>query len=178
MFFSAQRDALSPTTAKKGWLGGWFGGKKDAGPAPPAVHKGKLGDKLSLYYDPETKKWVNPNATAEEKAASAAKATPPPPRAGPPMGMAPPTLPPSPAVGGESGPPTPLGMGMGGGPPAGVPLPPSAPGSAPPSRPPTGLGGANNLDDLLGGAGSRKAGGTTRAKKGKGSRYVDVMAKT
>jgi len=61
--------------------------------------------------------------------------------------------------------------------PAGVPLPPSAPGSAPPSRPPTGLGGADNLDDLLGGPGPRKAGATARAKKGKGSRYVDVMAK-
>lgn len=96
------------------------------------------------------------------------------------MGMAaPPTLPPSPAMGGGSGTSTPGVGGLGGGPPpAGVPLPPSAPGSAPPSRPPTGLGGANDLDDLLGGPGPRKAGGATaRAKKGKGSRYVDVMAK-
>lgn len=191
----AQRDADAKAAKKSGgWFGGgWFGGKKDAGPAAPVVHKGKLGEKLSLYYDPETKKWVNPNATEEEKAASAAKATPPPPRAGPPMGgaasgppmgaakMPPAAFPPTPGMGASpvpslpgSGPPTRPGSAA-----VGMPLPPSAPGSAPPSRPPTsasGAGGVATLDDLLGGPPGPRAGGAAR-KKGKGSRYVDVMAK-
>ncbi|KAK6074287.1 COPII coat assembly protein SEC16 [Seiridium cupressi] len=46
--------------------------------------------------------------------------------------------------------------------------------SAPPSRPSTSLSNASSIDDLLGAAGPRKAGGK---KPRKGGRYIDVMAK-
>lgn len=53
--------------------------------------------------------------------------------------------------------------------------PPSGPPSAPPSRPATGMGGASNIDDLIGAPQARKGGTIKKAKKGRG--YVDVMAK-
>lgn len=69
--------AASP---KSTWLGGWFSRKKDS-PAPaeqskpgesPKVHKAKLGEGMSLVYDPVTKKWTNPNGSMpEEKKLSA-----------------------------------------------------------------------------------------------------------
>jgi hypothetical protein len=49
-------------------------------------------------------------------------------------------------------------------------------GQGPPtSRPPTSLSNSSSIDDLLGAAGPRKAGGAKKAKRG--ARYVDVMNK-
>lgn len=65
---------------KSGWLGGWFGGKKKEAPAPKEgdakVHKAKLGEGMSLVYDPVTKKWTNPKGNMPEESKSGA---PPPP---------------------------------------------------------------------------------------------------
>ena len=78
---TAQKDKAPQLNAKKsGWLGGWFGGKKDGDAAqatPNAPIKAKLGEQSSFYYDPEKKRWIdkkNPDATP------AATATPPPPK--------------------------------------------------------------------------------------------------
>ncbi|KAK4505398.1 hypothetical protein PRZ48_003361 [Zasmidium cellare] len=116
---------------KKGWLGGWFGGKKDE--SMPTVHRAKLGEENSFYYDENLKKWVNKKGGAD--AATPAAATPPPPRAGPPSravsGMGPPSGPPS-RVGSQSGIV---------GPPMGARPPPSTAGSAmgsPSMGPPSG----------------------------------------
>ena len=45
-----------------------------------------------------------------------------------------------------------------------------------PPRPPTSLSNSSSIDDLLGAAGPRKAGGAKKAKRG--ARYVDVMGKS
>lgn len=59
-----------------------MGSKKDTQQesTPNKPIRAKLGEPNSFYYDPELKRWVNKNASAEE---TAKKATPPPPRATP-----------------------------------------------------------------------------------------------
>ena len=183
---------------KKGWFGGWFGGKKEQMPGPGPV-RAKLGEQNSFYFDKDLNKWVNKKGGAD--AATPAASTPPPPR-GPPSRVAsaaasgPPSMgPPSRAASGSgSRPPTSSGPPMGSGPPSGPPsrvgtpasmsgAPPgvlSGPGAAglmPPPRPSSSLSHASSLDDLLGGppsAGGKKA--TVKGGKKKGGRYVDVMA--
>jgi hypothetical protein len=120
---------------KKGWLTGWFGGRKDANASPGPI-KAKLGEQNQFYFDKDLGKWVNKAAGAE--AATPAAATPPPPR-GPPgrtmsAGMHPP-----PSF--SSGPPSRASSGMGPPPPPGGAVrPPTSgsgpgfPGSGPPSR--------------------------------------------
>ncbi|CAK4032626.1 Hypothetical predicted protein [Lecanosticta acicola] len=179
----AERDKAKSGGQKKGWLpsvGGWFGGgaKKDA--HMPTVHKAKLGEENSFYYDEQLKKWVNKKGGAE--AATPAAATPPPPKcppgravsaamgppSGPPsrvssgIGLAgrPPPGPPSSMGGTPSGPPSRSGTPASGD--SGLPMPAgvaalngsgsgSRPPSAPPSRPATSMSNASSLDDLLGG---------------------------
>ena len=188
---------------KKGWFGGWFGGKKDQMPGPGPV-RAKLGEQSSFYFDKDLNKWVNKKGGSE--AATPAASTPPPPRGppsrvasaavpgppsmGPPsrnvsgsnlsaMGSRPPTSsgPPMSGGSGSSNPPsrtgTPASMGNA---PPGVLSGPGAAGLMPPPRPSSSLSHASSLDDLLGGpptAGAKK--GTVKGKK-KGGRYVDVMA--
>ncbi|KAK3719688.1 vesicle coat component [Vermiconidia calcicola] len=122
---------------KKGWLTGWWGGKKDPDAAPGPI-RAKLGEESSFYYDENLKKWVNKKGGPE--AATPVAATPPPPR-GPASrvastgAMGPPSGPPSRAASGTpmsgiaatSRPPT---SGSG----AGFSKPPSGPPSGPPSR--------------------------------------------
>ena len=183
---------------KKGWFGGWFGGKKEQMPGPGPV-RAKLGEENSFYFDKDLNKWVNKKGGAD--AANPAASTPPPPR-GPPSRVAsaaasgPPSMgPPSRAASGSgSRPPTSSGPPLGSGPPSGPPsrvgtpasiggAPPgvlNGPGAAglmPPPRPSSSLSHASSLDDLLGGppsAGGKKA--TVKGGKKKGGRYVDVMA--
>ncbi|TKA22203.1 hypothetical protein B0A50_08315 [Salinomyces thailandicus] len=183
---AAEADAVrsnsgSGQDGKKGWLSGWFGGKKD--PAASAdlnsnkPVRAKLGEQNSFYYDEKLKKWVNGKAGPEDSAQAAqAAATPPPPRAGPPSRVAS-GLAAAPPLSASSTPP--LGMGppsrpstsasAAAAPPLHLSNPPSrittpaqdASGvglglstdlpSGPPSRPPTGLSTASSLDDLLGG---------------------------
>lgn len=84
---------------KKGWLTGWFGGKKDPNAAPGPI-RAKLGEESSFYFDKDLGKWVNKKGGAE--AAAPVAATPPPPK-GPPsriasaggVGIGPPSGPPS-----------------------------------------------------------------------------------
>jgi hypothetical protein len=189
---------------KKGWLSGWFGGKKD-GTASPGPIKAKLGEENSFYYDENLKKWVNKKAGPE--AATQVAATPPPPK-GPSRvasaAMGPPSGPPSRASSGTglSGPPMrppTSGSGpafSGSGPPSGPPSRTGTPGSnpasessqpaatgvngdsapplAPPIRPSSTLSTASSIDDLLAGPPGSRKGGTLKGKK-KGQRYVDVM---
>ncbi|CAK7271974.1 vesicle coat component [Sporothrix epigloea] len=192
--------------AKKGWgISSWWS-KKDAGLGssggsgggsgsgssggnnePPKAVKANLGEKSTFYFDPELKRWVNKNASPEDRAATStpppppprsntqsASSTPPPPAPGPNFGA---PLPPS--IGGAAAgitPPVPSGSAP--------PMMPStmartasmaSVSSGPPTRPSTSMSNATSIDDLLGSApGPRKAG----AKKGrKSGRYVDVMAK-
>lgn len=181
---------------KKGWFGGWFGGKKEQMPGPGPV-RAKLGEQNSFYFDKDLNKWVNKKGGAD--AATPAASTPPPPR-GPPSRVAsaaasgtPSMGPPSRAASGAgSRPPTSSGPPLGSGPPSGPPsragtpasmsgAPPGAAlngaaGLMPPPRPSSSLSHASSLDDLLGGppsAGVKKS--TVKGKK-KGGRYVDVMA--
>jgi hypothetical protein len=184
---------------KKGWFGGWFGGKKDqmpgAGSAPGPI-RAKLGEQSSFYFDKDLNKWVNKKGGAD--AATPAASTAPPPR-GPPSRVASAATPGPPSMGSPSR----AASGAGSRPPtsSGPPLPPSGPpsrvgtpasvGSAPPGalsgpgaaglmpppRPSSSLSHASSLDDLLGGppsAGGKK--GTVKGGKKKGGRYVDVMA--
>jgi len=91
----AERDKTKAAGGKKGWLGGWFGGKKESQDMP-TVHRAKLGEENSFYYDEDLKKWVNKKGGPE--AAAPAAATPPPPRGAPgrgPSGMGPPSGPPT-----------------------------------------------------------------------------------
>jgi hypothetical protein len=185
---------------KKGWFGGWFGGKKEQMPgAGTGPVRAKLGEQNSFYFDKDLNKWVNKKGGAD--AATPAASTPPPPR-GPPSRVAsaaasgPPSMgPPSRAASGAgSRPPTSSGPPLGSGPPSGPPSrvgtpasigsgPPgvlNGPGAAglmPPPRPSSSLSHASSLDDLLGGppsAGAKKS--TVKGSKKKGGRYVDVMA--
>jgi hypothetical protein len=182
---------------KKGWFGGWFGGKKEQMPGNGPV-RAKLGEQNSFYWDKDLNKWVNKKGGAD--AATPAASTPPPPR-GPPSRVASGATSGSPTIGppsrsasaAGSRPPTSSGLPIGGGPPSGPPsrvgtpaavgsAPPgilNAPGAAglmPPPRPSSSLSHASSLDDLLGApsAGGRK--GTVKGGKKKGGRYVDVMA--
>lgn len=169
----AERDRQAKEQRKSsGWFGGWFGGKKD--PNAPVVHKAKLGEENSFYYDPEQKRWINKKAPETSQPASS---TPPPPRAKPAptstlasgVGLAPPSRSATPARSDASG-----GSGEGHG---GSMAPPSGPGtgppSNPPSRPPTSLSNASSIDDMLA-PGPRRGGG---AKRGKKRQVVDVMSK-
>ncbi|KAL9084658.1 MAG: hypothetical protein Q9159_005088 [Coniocarpon cinnabarinum] len=172
----AERDRKEKEARKaSGWFGGWFGGKKD--PNAPTVHKAKLGEENSFYFDPDLKRWVNKKAPASEQSSTAG--TPPPPKAAP--------KPPGPTSNPSLGPPsrsaTPArsdaSNGSGGEAPPGVATggPPSlggaGPPSNPPSRPPMSMSNASNgvIDDLLQPGGRR--GGT--AKKGKRRQVVNVM---
>ncbi|KAL2025113.1 hypothetical protein VTK56DRAFT_115 [Thermocarpiscus australiensis] len=125
--------------AKKGWgLTSWFrgGAKKETQEesTPNKPVKAKLGEPNSFYYDPELKRWVNKNASAEDNAAK--KATPPPPKAtprsassspAPPPRTASPGLPPSgPDAGRASAPPVGPPRAGTAPPPAGAGLAPSA----------------------------------------------------
>lgn len=123
----AQKDKAPQLNAKKsGWLGGWFGGKKDGDAAQGNLNapiRAKLGEQSSFYYDPVKKRWVdkkNPDATP------AATATPPPPK-----GLA------SRAV---SGPPPPRPVSTSTPPVPPLPMATSTP-PTPSSKPPT----SNNL---------------------------------
>ncbi|CCG82131.1 COPII coat assembly protein sec-16 [Taphrina deformans PYCC 5710] len=165
---------------KSGWLGGWFGGKKKE-PAPAAdgevkVHKAKLGEGMSLVYDPVTKKWTNPKGAMPEETKTSA---PPPPM------MAKKAV--NPAMQESKAQPAPVHAGT----------PPMS--SPAPSRPPGGLAPGTigrklpQADDDLaamlgtgpaprraasGSMGPPAAPGTAsmRAKKGKpAKRYVDVF---
>ncbi|KAG8717514.1 hypothetical protein FRC09_014145 [Ceratobasidium sp. 395] len=60
---------LKPTSS---WIGRWWSRKDNDSPAPV---KANLGDQMSLVYDKELKRWINPNAPKPEPVA----ATPPPP---------------------------------------------------------------------------------------------------
>lgn len=194
---AAEADAKRDREAKEarrssGWLSGWF--KKD--PNAPTVHKAKLGEESSFYFDPETKKWVNKKGGDAAPASSGP--APPPPRAGPPMGISkPPSASSSPGLGAL--PPRTSSAGM----PPGAALPQSSapgtsasslmptpgsasrvgtpagdggpPGTGIPSRPPTSMSNASSIDDLIGAPAARKPGGGKKGKKG--GRYVDVMAK-
>ncbi|KAF1810238.1 hypothetical protein P152DRAFT_516115 [Eremomyces bilateralis CBS 781.70] len=161
-------------------------------------NRADLGEKLSLVWDPELKRYVdksNPSATP----APATSSTPPPPRglappsraasgsslAPPPSGTPPPGGAPGMARSVSSGAPPTSHPSTLPGPPVSASGPPSRTGTpaggppggkllgGPPSRPPTRLSEASSIDDLLGAAGARK-GGTVRGKK-RGGRYVDVM---
>ncbi|KAB5545701.1 Sec23-binding domain of Sec16-domain-containing protein [Coniochaeta sp. 2T2.1] len=211
----AKRAEAAKSQPKKGWLGGWFGGKKDASPSPSPEPqqqasgtankpiRAKLGEANSFYYDPEQKRWVNKNASAEDQVKKST-ATPPPPR-GPSGGgsASARSTPPPPAASASSsgdagrasappgGPRVPSGSSVTsnpGGPGGETKLAPPAmmrsasnnsaasggAGGGPPSRPTTSMSNASSIDDLLGAAGPRVKGA---AKKKKGGRYVDVMAK-
>ncbi|KAK3056063.1 vesicle coat component [Extremus antarcticus] len=201
----AARDSKGGGEGKKGWLTGWFGGKKDPNAGPGPI-KAKLGEENSFHYDEDLKKWVNKKGGAE--AAAPVAATPPPPRGGPPSRVASGAGSMGPPMGPPSGPPSRAGSGMGAPPGARPPTSGSGPGF-PPSGPPSRVGtpasdaGMNGdgagamLPPSMGGAvvppmrpasslstassiddllaGPRK-GGTVKGKK-KGGRYVDVMAK-
>lgn len=77
------KKATTNEDKKSGWLGGWFGGKKKEVPPPKdgdvTVHKAKLGEGMSLVYDPVTKKWTNPKGVMPDEGKAAA--APPPPMA-------------------------------------------------------------------------------------------------
>jgi len=191
---------------KKGWFGGWFGGKKEQMPGPGPV-RAKLGEQNSFYFDKDLNKWVNKKGGAD--AATPAASTPPPPR-GPPSRVTsvaasgPPSMgPPSRNVSGgnlsamggsrpptSSGPPMSVGSGSPSNPPSRTGTPasvgsgppgalsgPAAAGLMPPPRPSSSLSHASSLDDLLGGPPTAGAKkGTVKGGKKKGGRYVDVMA--
>ncbi|CAI6328867.1 unnamed protein product [Periconia digitata] len=200
----AKRDKEAAAAKKGGWFGGWF--KKDPNAAPGPI-KAKLGEESSFYYDPDLGKWVNKKAGAEAATAKPMTPPPPrsisggnpPPSMGPPSSLpsgshlsAPPrsglppnsrssSMPPPMSAGPASRASTPGlpsdnedGSALSGPKPP-VLTRPSFPGaSGPPSRPGTGMSTASSIDDLLGAPQARKG---PSAKKKKGGRYVDVMAK-
>lgn len=121
---AAEADAArdkNDSGGKKGWLGGWFGGKKDPNLAQtPGPIKAKLGEENSFYYDENLKKWVNKKGGSESSTPAAA--TPPPPKG--PVGR----VTSASSMGPPSGPPSRASSGMG-------------PPPAPTSRPPTSASG-------------------------------------
>lgn len=152
---------------KKGWFS-WMrkGGDSDS-PKPVQI---KLGEEMSLVYDPVLKRYVNKNAPKEELKPAAPTPPPPPPSHS------------SPSHSGLSSPPS-IGAGV---PPSGSPLsfgsrpgstaPPSSSASGPPSAParsspaiPT----SGGLDDLLAAA---PTAGRKPARRNARNRYVDVMS--
>ncbi|KAL5911137.1 vesicle coat component [Pyricularia oryzae] len=117
-------EAEKAAKAKKGWLGGWFGGggsaKKDLAAEQPKAVKAKLGEQNSFYYDEDLKRWVNKKAGSD--AGSTPTSTPPPPKGGPRSAAG--TPPPPGAGGGMMAPPPPGGRLSA--PPRGPPLSSSA----------------------------------------------------
>lgn len=164
-----ERDRQATEQKKSGWFGSWFA-KKD--PNAPVVHKAKLGEENSFYYDPDLKRWVNKKGS--DPSQDSASSTPPPPKAKPTpptsapqpgSGLAPPSRTATPAHSDASG-------GSGEGQSSMPPLMGAGPPSNPPSRPATSLSNASSIDDLLA-AGPRRGGG---AKRGKKRQVVDVMS--
>ncbi|KAI9885474.1 MAG: mRNA-capping enzyme subunit beta [Watsoniomyces obsoletus] len=100
---------------KKGWLTGWFSGKKEQAPGSGPI-RAKLGEESSFYYDTDLKKWVNKKGGTQPTPTSS---TPPPPKG-----------PPSRALSGSAPPPSTSSRGP---PPSGPPLP-SNPSAPPPSN--------------------------------------------
>ena len=173
--------------ASSGWLG-WF--KKDPNEKKPI--KAKLGHKNNFYYDEKLKRWINKDATEEEKVKVATPPPPPPivkrkisqtpeikPRQGSVVGG--PALRTAHAV----MPTNPL---------TGKPLDPikdltdtvKPEENSPPSSPPPTLMNstvklsgtkANGLDDLMALAGGPNSGHSTRRKKRSTRGYVNVMEK-
>ncbi|KAG0674270.1 vesicle coat component [Kluyveromyces marxianus] len=173
--------------ASSGWLG-WF--KKDPNEKKPI--KAKLGHKNNFYYDEKLKRWINKDATEEEKVKVATPPPPPPivkrkisqtpeikPRQGSVVGG--PALRTAHAV----MPTNPL---------TGKPLDPikdltdtvKPEQNSPPSSPPPTLMNstvklsgtkANGLDDLMALAGGPNSGQSTRRKKRSTRGYVNVMEK-
>jgi COPII coat assembly protein SEC16 len=174
----------------RGWFSWLKRGNEDLS-QQPKVYKAKLGEELSLVYDPKLKRYINKNASPDELKEAASSLPPPPPKSNNPSSTPPAKPSPKPGVDGStfSGPPSrvPSVGGAPGGPPSG---PPSSgpPSSGPPSNgspnigPPSSIGSepqlkkastAGGLDDLLAAApppGGRKAG--RRSAK---NRYVDIM---
>jgi len=202
--YDVAKRAAEAKQGKKGWgFTGWFGGgtKKESVDTPAAAASNKpiranLGDsKMSFYYDPEQKRWVNKNADPKDNEAK--KATPPPPKGMPrsvSSSPAPPMAPPGPTsnpdAGRASAPPmgpprstmTPPPPGLTPsisdvnslGPPAMIRSVSNTSTASAPSRPTTSLSNSSSIDDLLSAAGPRKAGAK---KPRKSARYVDVMTK-
>lgn len=165
--------------------------------APNKPIRAKLGDaKMSFYYDPELKRWINKNGDPKDNEAK--KAAPPPPKAAPRSVSSSP----APPMGGPPGPGSSLDAGRASAPPMAPPRstmtpPPGAPSpslaadvnslgpppmmrsvsntstASAPSRPTTALSNSSSIDDLLSAAGPRKG----AKKPRKSARYVDVMNK-
>ncbi|KEP46782.1 Sec16 Sec16-C: Sec23-binding domain protein [Rhizoctonia solani 123E] len=160
------------------WLGRWWTRKDSESPAPVKAH---LGEQVSLVYDKEQKRWVNPNAPKSEPSA-----TPPPP----------PSRTPSRAQAGSPGPgPSPLGRSS-----DITSTPPSRPQSASSLAPPLNASGPRRVRSMLnesfgpGGdissseansptgtppaslRGPPSRGPTPGGKRNVRSRYVDVFA--
>ena len=163
----AERDRQAKEAKTSGGWFGWLGSKKD--PNAPVVHKAKLGEENSFYYDPDQKRWINKKAPDTTPSASS---TPPPPRAKPAptsaptpgFGLAPPSRSATPAQSDASG-------GSGEGP---LPTPGAGvgPPSNPPSRPPTSMSNNSAVDEMMA-PGPRRAGG---AKKGKKRQVANVLS--
>ncbi len=162
----AKRDKFEKSTSSedpKGWFGGWFKKKEADGLAPKAV-KAKLGESMSMVFDPEQKRWVSPNAPAS---AVAAAPRPPPKRAvsaAPSVNSiqsAPPNAPPPPMS-----PQIPPGFTSG--PASTAPTPPRT--QSPLSRPPVNAS-TDSMDDLLAAATARKGSGRSTVGRSK-RRYV------
>lgn len=178
---------------KAGWLGGWFGGGKKREPVAKdgdvKVHKAKLGEGMSLVYDPVTKKWTNPKGTMPEES----KTTAPP----PPMARKPPSTGPAPMQSQLDRSPAPQAFpssasqapttGPDPGSMSNTPMPNAGPTAPRAGVAPRKLASADDdLAAMLGsGPPSRRAAGASssstpagsgRAKKGKpAKRYVDVF---
>ncbi|KAH7341112.1 Sec23-binding domain of Sec16-domain-containing protein [Rhizoctonia solani] len=175
-------EASKPAEAKptSSWIGRWWTRKESESPAPVKAH---LGDQVSLVYDKELKRWVNPNAPKPEPAAA-----PPPP----------PSRTPSRTQTGSPGPgpgPSPLGRST-----DIASAPPSRPQSASSLAPPLNASGPRRVRSMLnesfgpGGdissseansptntppaslRGPPSRGSTPGGKRNVRSRYVDVFA--
>ncbi|CAE6505820.1 unnamed protein product [Rhizoctonia solani] len=173
-------EAPKPPEAKptSSWIGRWWTRKDSDSPAPVKAH---LGDQVSLVYDKELKRWINPNAPKPEPAAA-----PPPP----------PSRTPSRAQTGSPGPgPSPLGRSN-----DVTSAPPSRPQSASSLAPPPNASGPRRVRSMLnesfgpGGdissseansptstppaslRGPPSRGSTPGGKRNVRSRYVDVFA--
>ncbi|QHS76649.1 COPII coat assembly protein SEC16 [Saccharomyces paradoxus] len=167
---------------------GWFGWlKKDT--SDKKVYKAKLGHKNTLYYDEKLKRWVNKDATEEEKQKIIETSAPPPPPIVKRKDGGPKTKPRSGPIN-NSMPPINATSVIPNNPITGEPLPiktsPSSAGPHPdnspsPSSPIPRASGinltgkkANGLDDLLSLAGGPKP-ASTRRKKKTARGYVNVM---
>ncbi|CAI4053330.1 COPII coat assembly protein SEC16 SKDI_16G1900 [Saccharomyces kudriavzevii IFO 1802] len=168
----------------------WFGWlKKDTG--DKKVYKAKLGHKNTLYYDEKLKRWVNKDATEEEKQKIVETSAPPPPPIVKRKDAGPKTKPRSGPISNIL-PPINVTSVTPNNPITGDPLPTkSAPpllsgeadldNSPPPSSPVSSISGvnltgkkANGLDDILSLTGGPKPASTRRKKKATRG-YVNVM---